>query len=526
MRKTFRILIADDDGKWAKFIAQRLRKIVNVVVDISTSVSDAIEKIKECFYDIVFCDYRMQYTDSRSVSHYEGGYLISAEAKSHLPQVNTVMVTAYGSSDLARETLIREKFNDYIEKDVNPEKDRQKIEAYVTDFINNWDKRPVSTNPFRTQRGQTPSYMVPRYINGKTDLEFMAEQLQVAEQGSQARFLVLGRVGSGKSCLLNHFKNYSQKRGHMLSYYDILPRINERTLEEEISELISGIIRGFRKIQVLDLKKVLDYLKSMGVNVEGFGFKIELQKEKRKLLPDAILRNFLKSILDDLQNKSEATGILIDNISTDHPLPPSIGYLLHTLSEEDFVNRPVVIGLSLATKEPSNRMGYTIDPEISRFFAGKIIQMPNFTKDQVHELAFQTLADTGVTIEPALIEKVFEYSNGHPFICQLLFYYSYDHQIGGKVTNEAFADVLRNCRLELPSFFRNFFGEVNQNEEVMLELIAEGSDGLDVKEIQSILLNTNKADLITSAENYCKNLSDRDILKRKARGKYKINFSN
>ncbi|MFX0201371.1 MAG: response regulator [Candidatus Hodarchaeota archaeon] len=525
MERLFRILIADDDVDWANYCAKHLRKINKVNIELCYSVEDALQKIEENLYDLIICDYRMEYGDIRGISHFNGGFRICGKAKAYLPQVRVVMITAYGSTDLARESLVNEKFDDYFEKQIDPKVDIERIRQYIEEFINKWSEGPIATNPFLAQRGQIPRYLVSRLIDGKNHFEFFADYLRVAQGSKQARFLVLGRVGSGKSCLLSHYKNYAQKLGHFVSHYEIPPQLGKESVREATSELLIGIVRGFPKVGILDINNFVKSIKSLGGNVEVLGFKFQLQWQRNDASIETILRSGLTGIINDIKSKTEVIVIFLDNIRAEAPMSEALKYLLYVLSEESFVNEPLVVGASFLTKESNiTRMVASMDPDLSRFFAGNIFQLSNFSREQVYDLATHTLAATGVTFEQNLIEKAYQYSNGYPFITQLLFNYLYDNEINGRVMEETFNNALQSCILEIGPFLHDFFGSLSENEDPITFLVASHENGLNFRDLNRVLLERDLAHLIPEVRDVCERLVQRDILTLDDNGKYRINF--
>jgi len=527
MHKVFRVLIVDDDRDWADFCADRLRKLSDVIVETSGSVDDGISKIEESLYDVVYCDFRMPYQDKAGIVSYEGGNIISAKAKSCLPQVKTVMITAYGSADLARESLVKNKFDDYIEKQVDPDDDAIAMKKFLTDLIENWDKRAISANPFQAQRGLVPKYVVPRHIRGRSDFEFLVDQLERAERGNQARFLVLGRVGSGKSCLLSHFRNYVQRKGNLVSMYELSPTLlnGGSDLRDEVSELLSGIVRGFR-MKTPELPNFLKRIEMLGGSVEALGFKVELDWKRRELPVDTVLRDGLEGLLADLERKTETVTMLLDNISVGRALPPAVRWLVRVISEPGFTNRGIVVGACILERDTTGGSAATrLDPDLSRFFAGKLLRLSNFGKDQCHELCVQTLVGTGVTFEAALINRVYEFSQGNPFICQLLFSYLYGDQIGGRAEEGAFEIALSNCLVELTAFFQDFFSGLIEEDQTILQVIVTNGGRLAIEELQSALLKKKAGDLAIRAPELCSSMVNRKILRDLGGNTFCIRFS-
>ena len=182
MDRVFRILIVDDDREWADSCKKKL-DIRGVNVEVSYSVDDALEKIRNSLFHLVFCDYRMKYRDARGLFHRDGGFLICGHAKSHLPQAKLIMVTAYGTSDLARQSLVTMKFDDYMDKADNPKDDVASMRKMISEFIEKWDEESVAPNPFYASSGQMPKYMLMRLKDQANEMKFFLNRLKLAAEG-------------------------------------------------------------------------------------------------------------------------------------------------------------------------------------------------------------------------------------------------------------------------------------------------------------------------------------------------------
>lgn len=526
MDKLFRFLIVDDDEDWVRYCSKSLRNTKNAVFEISTSVDDAVRKIEEGLYDGIFCDYRMKYEDANGITHFDGGFRIRAEARAHTPQAKIVMVTAYGSADLARESLVQEQFDDYIEKNIDPRDDRERIAQYIEDLIENWNEGSVAANPFSVQRGHIPRSILTRYSDGKSHFEFFSEQLKVAQEGTQARFLVLGKVGLGKSCLLSHYKNYAQKRGYLVSQYEMSPNYSRKPVEEGLLELLWGIVRGFPKVRMLDLKGFVEIIKSLGGKIDAFGFKIGLEWDRKEIAPDSVLRNGIKGLIEDMKEKTDVIIILLDNIPSGSAMPDALKFFFQIMAENDFAGQPLVIGASLGTKDIEHgNFGALLDPIVNRFFAGHMFELSDFSERQIHQLVLETLVGTGVSFDEKIVSRVYEYCKGHPFVLQLLCKYLYDNQVGGRVEDDALDVAIQNCKVELDSFISEFFCDLSKEEQVVLHLVSSSYRGLTLKGLQGLLLDMDMTELIPKGGEICGTLLHRNVLRQDRNGIYYVNFS-
>jgi CheY-like chemotaxis protein len=525
MNRIFRILIVDDDEIWINFCFGKLKKLSGCIIEMADSVEKAFERIQSGIYDLIFCDYRMEYKDAKDILRFDGGYRICARAKSYLPHVTVVMVTAYGSADLARDSLVNKKFDDYFEKAIDPKVDIVKIRAKINEAIEEWNEESIAPNPFQAQAGQLPRYMAPRFMDGRSDFQLCVDQLRIAEDGSQARFLILGQMGSGKSCLLNHFKNYCQKRGYYVSGLEIPVDFPIKSSRKTISNFLADIINGFRSIGIVDFGRFAESIKDLGGSVEAFGVKLQLKWERKDASPETLLTQGLKSIVADLQSKSEVVILLLDGIRNDVRLPGILKSLFRILGKNEFTSQGIVIGASVLTRDVvGSRQIPNVDSNLSRFFAGNMLYLPNFSKDQVIDIISEALAGTGVDFDQTVVEKVFRHAKGHPYLTQLLCNRLYNCQIAGKVRESAFKSALQACSIELCSFLRDLFEGIDEDEERLLYLIATSEDGLSVDELQRILLDRRLIHFIPKVPDVCAKMLRCNILIEGDKNRYLVNI--
>ncbi len=108
MNKQRKILVVDDEPKICHLI-EELLKLEGYLVDVSFSGTDALERIKDCDYQMLITDLKMPGID---------GLELIAKAKEQNPEIRTIMVTGYTTVDTAVQSL-RHGVDDYIKKPFN-----------------------------------------------------------------------------------------------------------------------------------------------------------------------------------------------------------------------------------------------------------------------------------------------------------------------------------------------------------------------------------------------------------------------
>ena len=245
----------------------------------------------------------------------------------------------------------------------------------------------------------------------------------------------------------------------MTSYSKVSGNPEINTPREGAANLLLGIARGFPEVGIADLRGFIECIKSMGVGVKAFGLEVKFEWERSDVPTHTLLREGLKNLLKDLRYRTDVIIILLDDLHNQIKLPGTFDYLFQVLSSEDLENESIVFGGALVTQEAlTPQQGAELDKQLVRFFSGEMLNLSDFTFDQVRELAFQTLAGTGVTFEEEVIEMAYRYTIGHPYATQVLFNHLYRDQIGGFVGRELFEKSLRNSMMEMYPLLRSSTG--------------------------------------------------------------------
>lgn len=116
-----KVLVVDDNMVNVK-LAKRLLENYNIIVDMSTSGRDAIEKVKENKYDIIFLDHMMPELDGIATLK------LLKEKYNDLPPIIALTANSYGG---LREKYISYGFNDYISKPINVKELSKMLDTYL-----------------------------------------------------------------------------------------------------------------------------------------------------------------------------------------------------------------------------------------------------------------------------------------------------------------------------------------------------------------------------------------------------------
>ncbi len=526
METVIRVLIADDIEEWADECAEGLAKKGHVV-ETAYGVQEALNLIHSSSYNVIFIDIKMEYEDEQGVIHDDGGFLIAQKAKDYLPQAIVVMVTAYDSRDYLVKSLRDIPAYDYLSKNENVEDDVQDLNQMIQSSLEKW-KKSLAPNPFHAESGKDPEYTIGNRKNvedeiGLGELAFLARCFETAMKDQLSRFIVVGDWGTGKSVLLRHFRRWVQKRGFFCSFYEIPPFLPSASPIDVAAEILIGILNGF-PMEPSYFQKFISSISKLGLklklpNLEGA---IEWEKGKTTSVNDIFTKG-IQGILDDVERRSDVTTLLLDDFHHLAVLPQVTKTLLAVLGSSRFADKPVAFGVACRPLDIHETQSTDdFEDSVNRFFAGFKVPFSNFTRDEVVTLARHTLVNSGVNFADTVVEEVHKYTDGHPFLTQLLLHHLYENQFRGKVTEDIIRKSLHSFMGEASPYVRKLYGEVGDQERCILRLIARIEEGLPVKGIQHHLVTNNMTQLVVDVDTICSEFEERGILEKSSAGKYNI----
>lgn len=215
------ILIIDDD-KAIRLSLGLLLKRAGYEVDYAENPDEAMERVRRVNYDLILMD--MNY--SRSTTGEEGIALLR-KTKIFLPDTPVILITAWGSIELAVEGM-RYGAYDFITKPWNNQLLLQRVETAIS--LNSKTENPATT----FNRGG---------IIGKS--EAMTELLDTVERiaPTDASVLILGENGTGKEMIANAIHINSQRRDNPFVMVN-LGGIPQSLFESEMFGHVKGAFTG------------------------------------------------------------------------------------------------------------------------------------------------------------------------------------------------------------------------------------------------------------------------------------------
>jgi len=525
MASSIRVLLVDDNKDALQTYAKALLRTIRcndsrvekkqfrpesyIEVETADTVSSSFNKLKSLRFDILIIDLKIPGLTGDEM----GGLEVIDESLRLDPLRPIIVLTGFGTVQLAKRTLTKGVF-DFIEKSSTAVDDLTKAVQKAIDRSH--EKGVRFGNPFTPMSGVEPTV-----FGGRTkELEFFEEKLNRALNSRFCdHFIILGNWGIGKSTLLKEFKKISQSRGHIASVVLLEQMKTGTTLMEAARSIIEGILRDL-PYPVSRFNKVVQFFDSVGINVLGTGLEFSRDTTKKALSPQAFLHDSLVSLCDDLKDKTDILLLLLDDLDNFAEVSEIVMTLKQTLSMNSLRKNKILVGLASTLTHWQELTSLKKHHPLSRYFMSRTELVP-LRKDELTETILKSLSGTGVSFDMDVIDRVYEYTEGHPFEMQVLCCRLFNNHLSRRVELEVWDKALQGALSDMGNaVFENWFRQASGEEAKVLRVIAEGEAPVSIKEVQE----KAKAEKIGISPNniakYLQRLMEKDLLSKSGRGMY------
>ena len=360
--------------------------------------------------------------------------------------------------------------------------------------------------------------MEPKYFGGREKkLETFINQFEKAGRGIFNHFLILGNWGIGKTTLLKEYKKIAQENKVLTSFVPIrkFSRTNEflSATEHLVTQIPINLPTRFKK-----LKEFQKYLDGLGISLPVIGGGVQFaRKNKYQGDPQVLLMESLIRLWSELKKDNDAVIVLLDDVQNYQNLDGFLTILKNALSYDEIVENTGYLFVLSCTYDGWSQFMKKNHP-IGRYFI-PIVRLKELDRFKSIEVIENTLKGTNVTFEKDVMEKVYEYTEGHPFQMQLLCEYLYENQISGKVTEEVWENALEATLMDLGEIIMDYlFDLASEKEKGILIFMAREYRVWNLSDLFEKVEISDKGILGKLLER----LTRKDIIVKVGRGNYRL----
>lgn len=363
----------------------------------------------------------------------------------------------------------------------------------------------IKSNPFTPQSGWEPKIFGGR--DGQ--LADFEKTLDEAAELRSNHIVVIGEWGIGKTSLLKQYKKISQSRGYPASYCSLTQSGTHAKPSDGINLIMQEITFGF------------PLAKSFSIEDKDYGSLKRAQKTKKKLEPQIRFAEFLLALFKSLSTKLAV--VLLDDVQNLLAISEVVDILRSVLSKDEILSRTKYLFVLASTPEGWAGFVDKHDP-VGRFFRRRE-NISFLTMDETEKIIHNSLLNTSVIFEKDVTEKIFSYTQGHPYELQLLCSHLYEAQIAGVVSLEqwdgAFAGTLRELGRD---YFDSLYNRSSDREGDLLEILAEKNEPLSIGDLRSIMIVEKRAKNfpVANIKNFLYRLRDKGLVRKHDDNTYKI----
>lgn len=363
----------------------------------------------------------------------------------------------------------------------------------------------IKSNPFTPQSGWEPKIFGGR----QEQLADFEKTLDEAADSRASHIVVIGEWGIGKTSLLKQYKKISQSSGYPASYCSLTKSSPHSKPSDGINLIMQEIAFGFPSAKSFSFE-----------DANSIGEK-KTRKTKKQLEPQIRFAEFLLSLFKSL--KTKLAVVLLDDVQNLLAISEVVDILRSVLSKDEILSQTRYLFILAATPDGWSGFVDKHDP-VGRFFRCRE-SIGFLTMDETREIIHNSLMNSGVVFEKELTEKIFSYTQGHPYELQLLCSHLYDSQIAGVVSSRQWESVFAGTLRELGrDYFDSLYKRASDRESDILEILAEKNKPLCIGDLRSIMILEKRAKNfpVANIKNFLYRLRDKGLIRRQDDNAYKI----
>lgn len=341
-----------------------------------------------------------------------------------------------------------------------------------------------------------------------------------------------GYFGIGKTSLVSHYAKILLKSGVYPIYF---PAIEDRNVKDLLHALLTRLdtqdvsydLRSQYGVRRPESSENIEFLKKINkiLNSKKYSKKFKKMVEEDGVIPEYAFEEVLKNIWSDVNViDKRLRGILL--------IFDDANYLYRLFERGTTWFRDTILRLNISDyrfilagsfRPIGENLEKNLYMELRGYFRYSKIQ--EFSKDTTTEFYKEYLKGSHLKFDDELIDEIYKLTNGHPAMLQHVGHRLYNIAEGNNELNvdsirENYSDVIE----ELKSFYERYSSCYinNENKRTIVEYIIKQKDrqgGVPKSD-----LSDNTSIKPNSLSPYLTELVDCGILKRVARGMYKVRY--
>lgn len=332
---------------------------------------------------------------------------------------------------------------------------------------------------------------------------------------------MLGNWGIGKSTLLKEYKKICQSRGYIASSVPLEALQPGTKLTEAARSVVEGVVRDL-PYPIDRFKKAASFFESIGISVLGTGLQLKRDTSKKELSPLAFLHDTLINLWKDLEDKTRVFVILLDDLDNFTAVPEIIITLKQTLSMDSIIKTRILVGIASTPTNWQELTSIKKHHPLSRYFLSRV-ELGPLTEGELKETIFKSLAGTGVSFSNDVIDRVFEYTEGHPFEMQVLCNHLFNNQLSRRADIDIWDKALQATLNDMGiAVFCHWFDQASTEEGKVLRMIAEEEAPISAKEINRISEASTFKVSPGNVTKYLQRLVEKKLVNKSGRGLYSV----
>lgn len=360
-------------------------------------------------------------------------------------------------------------------------------------------------NPFRKRTGILPSYFTGR----NNELNELKKTYESTKQGVPGHIILYGPKGIGKTCLLLKFEK------EISDLKDVYP-VRIPLIEGNFEDIYSLIIEKCSDTLNINISHFWEKINSLGVNIPFVGG-VSISREIPKTSPSIAIEKILKIIYDELNGDNPVLILLFDDlqrIMDNNDSMKILSILQNALIELNLQGKQIMF-VATGSEDIFSKIQDKVDSAV-RIFEPFVIEPLSFSElcDAIEIPANKEK----VTFSDDCLKNIYEISEGIPYYMQILAYNCFEEAKDNHVDLEEFnKSFLESLNILAQREFKGMYDKSSQEERKVLAMMAESDNTIfSYNEIK------NNANLNSEPSSLLKNLTNKNIIVKESRGKYKL----